>query len=580
MTPVQALRRVIGLAATRPVELAMSAGLVVVLSLVELPLPIFMAVLIDGIIPADDTTALILVGSLLFAIRSAASLFQVFQNYLVARMTSRFSIMLRQNMVSKILRLPFTRYLDASAKGMITRLVQDVQRTEDFAGETVSFMIRPFFSFVFLFVVMFIWNWVLALYCLLAIPLVMYASRGIRNRMEDASRKQRKFSEALEVTASEAFGGIRSIRACGAEGQFETRFFGQSAEIETASVHYNVWNTAANQIINLIRSLSNFGFILVAGFQVFEGRLSIGGFVALHQLSLGLSSPIAQIMYFLSTVSAKAVTLERVDEVCNAPTEHDQRQNAKPFTIDRGEIVFDHVELRFGDARILKQINLNIRPGESIALVGPSGAGKTSLTNVLLALFDLSGGSISVDGHHVGHADLASLRRGIGIVFQDPQMFNNTVRYNLQIAHPDASDEHLWAALAKAHADDFIRNLPKGLDTVIGVNGIKLSGGQKQRLSIARTLLCDPKIIILDEATSSLDSTTEHEIQAAIDETLRGRTSIVIAHRLSTILNADRIAVFDHGDIIAIGSHQDLLAQNQALYQELYQTQTEFMRGT
>lgn len=576
----QAFTRILELIFHRPVEFLLASGLVIVLAFVELPMPIFMAVLVDQVIPSGDVGAAIAVGIFLCAIRASASFFQVFQNYLIAGMTIRFSSILRKSMLFKMLRLPYTRYLNGDANGMVTRLVTDMERVEGFAQETISFMIRPLMSAALMLFVMFWWNLPLALYSITIVPAVTLASRTLRSKLEDSARRQRQYTELLEVDAAEAFSNIRNVKAYGAQDLMAERINSRIEVVATNAVNFKVFSQISHEIITLLQALNDIGFIAFASYQVFAGDLSIGGFVALRAMAGGIRSPIAQIMYYLVTMKSKAVALERVDKVIDEPTEHDGRHTTSFNSSLQGAVKFENVSLHYDNKEpVLKDVNLDIRPGEFVALVGPSGAGKTSLAHLLMGLFIPSGGRICIDGQDLRHLDLEALRQHYGVVYQEPILFNNTVRYNMLIGHPEADDATIWEALKKANAWDFIHALPKGLDAVIGVNGIKLSGGQKQRLAIARAILPNPKIMILDEATSSLDSTSEREIQTALDQTLKNRTSLVIAHRLSTILNADRIVVLEAGKIVAEGTHADLLRDDSGLYHRLYTTQTHGMIG-
>jgi ABC-type multidrug transport system fused ATPase/permease subunit len=266
---------------------------------------------------------------------------------------------------------------------------------------------------------------------------------------------------------------------------------------------------------------------------------------------------------------------ERIFELLDETTEVKDAPNAMDLPAIRGEMVFDGVTFRYGTGdRVLTAISFKMKPGEMVALVGPSGAGKTSIANLICRFYDPIQGNVTVDGHNLRDIKLASLRRQVAVVLQDSFLFNNTVAQNLLYGKPDATEDELIAAARTANADDFITKLPEGFDTELGERGVKLSGGQKQRLALARAILADPKILILDEATSSVDAEAEYLIQQALERVLKGRTALVIAHRLSTIRHADKILVLDSGRIVETGNHTELMLRG-GLYSRLYQRQME-----
>gem|GEM_PF-1985823 len=576
MSNIAALKKIFMLVTKRPLEFLMAAGLVIVLSLVELPLPLFMALLIDTIIPSNDTTALITIGIFLFSIRAGASGFQVFQNYLVANMTSAFAATMRQKMINKMLNLPFARFINGDANGMVTRLTVDMEKVEKFSHETVGFLIRPCLSFLFIFTIMFAWNSFLAMYCLLIVPIVVFTTKSIRMNLRESSERQRCITEDLEINAAEVFNSIRNIKAFNAQNIFSERIDKNINTIKKAGVKYQIWAQLSNEIIKLLGTLSSIGFIFFAAQQVFDNNLTLGGFIALQTMSQSIRSPIAQIMYFFTTMNSKKVALERVESVMNElPEQAEDNLSTLDLPLKDG-IKFKNVILNFNNnINVLNGINLNIKPNQTVAIVGPSGAGKSSLINVLLGLHKYTQGSIEYDHQDMQQLDIKNVRANIGVVYQDAILFNNTIRYNMSVGNKFYSDTKIINALKTANAWDFVSKLPNKLDTIIGVNGIKLSGGQKQRLSIARAILAEPAILILDEATSSLDSHSENLIKIALDKILKQRTSIVIAHRLSTILNADRILVMEQGKIIAEGTHNQLIKKCSGLYYHLYTTQTD-----
>jgi ABC-type multidrug transport system fused ATPase/permease subunit len=309
--------------------------------------------------------------------------------------------------------------------------------------------------------------------------------------------------------------------------------------------------------------------------MVVRGQLTLGTLVAFLAYIASFYEPIDRLTEVDNIFQEAIAAGERIFELLDEITEVKDAPDAMDLSAIRGEMVFDQVTFRYGTGDgVLHAINFRMAPGEMVALVGPSGAGKTSIANLICRFYDPIQGQVTVDGHNLRDIKLASLRRQVAVVLQDSFLFNNTVSQNLLYGNPDATADELIAAARTANAYDFITKLPEGFDTELGERGVKLSGGQKQRLALARAILADPKILILDEATSSVDAEAEYLIQQALERVLKGRTALVIAHRLSTIRNADKILVLDSGRIVETGNHAELM-QRGGLYRRLYQRQME-----
>jgi ATP-binding cassette subfamily B protein len=315
------------------------------------------------------------------------------------------------------------------------------------------------------------------------------------------------------------------------------------------------------------------------GRQVISGGLKVGEVVAFAALVTRIFTPVTQLLSVWITVQSSLALFERVFDYAELPVEIDDAPDALDLEVVEGRVAYEHVSFKYGtNVEALHEVSLEVMPGNVAALVGPSGAGKTTLTYLLPRLYDVTSGRVLIDGHDTRTLTAATLNRAIGVVTQEPYLFHASIRENIRYGKPDASDDEIAAAARAAHIHEFVDALPRGYDTIVGERGYRLSGGEKQRVAIARAVLKNAPILILDEATSSLDSHSERIVQRALDELSRGRTTLVIAHRLSTVLNADELYVMDRGRVIERGTHQELLAR-EGLYASLYLQQFHAQRA-
>ncbi len=407
----------------------------------------------------------------------------------------------------------------------------------------------------------------------ITLPLSVLVTTVIAKRSQTYFARQQRALGELNGHVEEMYTGHKIVKAFGHEGQSIHKFN------EFNEKYYNAgWRAqfVSGMIMPLMMSIGNLGYVFVAvigGIMVTKWTISIGDVQAFIQYARQFTMPITQLANITNIIQSTIASAERVFELLDEPEEIPEPADAKVITFPQGEVQFQHVKFGYKeDVPLIEDMNIAVEEGQTIAIVGPTGAGKTTLVNLLMRFYDVNGGKILVDGVDITQLERGNLRRMFGMVLQDTWLFNGTIRENIAYGREGASEEEIIQAAKAAQADHFVRTLPESYNTVLNQEATNLSQGQKQLLTIARAFLADPAILILDEATSSVDTRTEILIQKAMSELMKGRTSFVIAHRLSTIRYADLILVMNHGSIIEKGTHQELLAKK-GFYADLYNSQ-------
>lgn len=545
---------------------------ILMMALVNLPMPLLNKVFIDYLIPGGTVRQLLFIGVLAFLARSMAAAFQAFQNYVVRRVTTGIGHQLRSEMMGAMLGAPYSKFVPGEIAGYVGRLSSDVSRVEMLIYETIAFVVRPLGMLLVMLVAMCLLYWPMAILLMLMVPVSVFATRKMSHRLRDLEREVLQQLQAMNHEMTEILDNIRVIRCFTKEGFFQSRVEDRIERIAEASVQLATRQRLVQLAIDVINMAPWLAVVLAGGWMVHENRISLGDFMAFMTFEQLLRSPLSQLVYYLLRIRGEMVGTDRVQEVTSLDTD---RTEGRTLEEPKGEIAFQNLSFSYLEGKpVLQQLNERVAPGERIGIVGPSGGGKSTLINLLLGFYSPDSGTILIDGIPIQEMDTESLRRNIGVVFQDNPMFDASIRSNLLLGQKGFGDEQLWEALKKANVDDFVRSLPDELETLIGVKGLKLSGGQRQRLAIARVILKDPAIVIMDEATSSLDSVTELQIEEALEQLLENRTSLTIAHRLSTVVRADRILYLEDGKIIESGSHGELI-QRKGRYYALYEAQTE-----
>ncbi len=467
---------------------------------------------------------------------------------------------LRSDLYAHVQRLPLTWFDNRATGDIMTRLLEDVTAVERVLIDGIEMGIIAVLQIAIVAAMLFHYHTQLALLSLVPIPLLAAGALAYTFTAPRRYRVQRKASSAMNSLLHDNLAGIRQIKTYVREREEHERFNGVSNQLRTATLTVmKVW-AIYNPAMSFIGAL---GAVLVVGFggrAVLAGELGVGDLVAFLWLVGLLYEPVGRLHSLNQIIQSGRAAGERVFEILDTPAEPGRVEQDERVSVS-GDVRFQDVSFSYSEEiPVLHHISLHAKPGETVALVGETGAGKTTLVNMLTRFYEYDDGEILIDGTPIRDFSKSALRSAVGLVTQESFLFNGTVRDNLRLGKPDATDEELWQALDAANARAFVERLPEQLESIVGERGVKLSVGEKQRVSIARALLKDPPILILDEATASVDTQTERLIQEALDRLMASRTSFVIAHRLSTVRHADQILVLDRGRIVERGRHDDLLA--------------------
>ncbi len=545
-------------------------------SAASLATPQLIAYAIDeGIAPRSLNVILLAVGGLAAA-ALLRGLFQFLQGYLAERASQGVAYDLRNDLFAKIERLGFSYYDRVETGQLVTRLTSDVEQIRTFAGSGAVQLAAAAVMLVGTTVLLFSLDWRLALVALAIVPVIFVLLLRFVRRIGPLFRGVQQTLGRLNSVLQEDLAGVRVIRTFAREDYENARY--RSVNDELLTQNLATVRTFSNNFpfVFLLANLGTLAIILFGGLQVIGGSLSVGELVAFNTYLGFLLFPILTIGFLAAGISRAGASAGRVFEVLDAPLEVQDAPDAVHLPPVSCRVEFDDVSFRYpGDEReILHSISFAAEPGQTVAILGTTGSGKSSLVNLLPRFYDATEGSVRLDGHDVRDVTLASLRSQIGIVLQTSLLFSGPVRDNIAYGRPGATQEEIEAAARAARADEFIRALPEGYDTVIGERGVGLSGGQRQRIAIARALLIDPRLLILDDSTSAVDAETEAAIQESLDQLMREshRTVFVIAQRVSTVRDADLILVLDEGVIAARGTHEELLRDSE-LYNEILGSQ-------
>ncbi len=553
--------------------LVAAVGMVVVSTALNLSGPYLLGVAIDDYILAGDRDGLARIATIMIAAYLGLTVSIWGQSVLMVQVAQHTVRELRQDVFDMLQTLSL-RYFDRHPHGdLMSRLTNDVENVNAVLSENVTGFLSSLLTLVGVVAMMLALNVPLALLSLIVLPGMAALTRYVARNSRKGFRDQQDALGELDGLVEETISGGKTLRAYGREPMVIADFERANRRLQAASIQAQTYAGLLGPGGNMI---NNLGFAIVAGigsWMAIEGMATVGLIASFLTYAQQLRRPINEVSSLFSTVQSALAGAERVFEILDAVPELSDAPGALPLESVDGRVVFEDVSFGYvADIPVLKRVSLEAQPGQTIALVGPTGAGKTTIINVLSRFYDVDAGRITIDGVDIRDLKRSDLRRQLGIVLQDTYLFSETVMDNIRYGRLDATDDEVIAAARMANADSFIRHLSHGYQTVLSERAGNLSQGQRQMLAIARAILANPGILILDEATSSIDTRTEVQIQEAMLRLMRGRTSFVIAHRLSTIRNADLILVIRDGEIVERGSHRELIEQG-GFYHHLYTSQ-------
>ncbi|TWU57431.1 ABC transporter ATP-binding protein [Rubripirellula reticaptiva] len=526
------------------------------------PLPMWIEALPH---PQTQMGLLYAIAGVVVLVTALGTVVSLISRWTATKAVNQTQISIRRRVFDHAIRLPLHRVYDMKSGGVASLIREDAGGVSELIFSMLYNPWRAIVQFVGSLIILMLVDWKLMICGLALLPIVWVTHRTWINRIRPLYRDIRKQRQKIDAGATETFGGIRVVRTFSRSRSESSRFVREGDFLVRQQLFTWWWTRIIETIWEVIIPLASTGLLLYGGYQIIEGQLTLGDLMMFLVYLTMLLGPLATIAGSAVTFQNNLAGLDRVLDVLEIEDELPTRGTAKSLRRAdvQGAISIRGVTFAYPETKptVLRDVSIEVEAGQTVALVGRSGAGKTTLTNLIARFYDPTSGSICLDGRDLRDIELSSYRSLLGIVEQDVFLFDGSIRENIAYARRRSTDAEVIAAATAAAADEFIRKMPEGYDTIIGERGVKLSGGQRQRLAIARAILADPKILILDEATSNLDSESERMIQTSLAELLKDRTAFVIAHRLSTIKNADKIVVLGDGEVLETGTHEELLAQ-------------------
>ncbi|MBP1162542.1 ATP-binding cassette subfamily B protein [Rhodococcus sp. PvR044] len=588
------VRRILGFAKPHHRKLAKFLLISVVTAALAVATPVLAGRVVDGIVNGSDASVVIRLAVLIALIAIVEAGLALYNRFLSASIGEGLILDLRTAVFDHVQKMPIAFFTRTRTGALVSRLNNDVIGAQRAFSDTLSGVVANLVTLTLTLVVMLSISWQITVLSLLLLPVFVLPARRIGSRMAHLQREAANHNATMSTQMTERFSapGATLVKLFGRPAEESAEFATRAGRVRDIGVRTAMVQSAFVTALTLVSALALALVYGLGGFYALKGQLDAGSVVALALLLTRLYAPLTALASARVEVMSALVSFERVFEVLDLEPLIAEKPNPVPVPDGPVSVEFDKVRFAYpsadkvslasleevaqldnrGGVEVLHELSFRVEPGQMVALVGSSGAGKSTIAQLVPRLYDADSGAVRLSGVDVRDLSAASIRGAVGMVTQDGHLFHESIRANLLLARPGATEEELWEVLGRARLTELIAALPDGLDTVVGERGYRLSGGERQRLTIARLLLAHPRVVILDEATAHLDSTSEAAVQAALGEALAGRTSVVIAHRLSTIRAADQILVIEEGRVLERGTHNELLAAG-GRYEELYRTQ-------
>ena len=504
-----------------------------------------------------------------------STIFSFIQGFTMTNVAQKLTYQIRNDVAKKINKLPM-RYFDKKTHGeVLSILTNDIDTLSMNLNQSITEIIRALCLIVGILIMMLSISWKMTLISLIIFPVAGILVKNIVGKSQKYFQGQQAYLANVNGQVEEIYGGLNIVKVFNSEKKVIKDFEKANEELYHSGWKAQFLSGLMHPLMNFISNVGYVGIAVVGGYLAIEGAITVGNIQSFIQYNKQFTNQIGQIAQISGTLQAMVAAAERVFEFLEEPEEKEKAKGKIDTSKLKGNVEFKHVNFGYDkDRTIINDFNCKVKEGQKIAIVGPTGAGKTTMVKLLMRFYDVNSGEILVDGHNVKDFKRGELRKMFGMVLQDTWLFGGTVKDNIKYGKEDATDDEVIRAAQAAHVHHFIKTLPNGYNSILNEESSNVSAGQKQLLTIARVILANPKILILDEATSSIDTRTEIQIQNAMDNLMKGRTSFIIAHRLSTIKNADLILVMNNGDIVEQGNHEELLAKNE-FYADLYNSQFE-----
>lgn len=504
-----------------------------------------------------------------------SAVFSFVQGFAMTNVSQKLTYQLRNDIAKKINQLPM-KYFDTKTNGEVLSIItNDIDTLSMNLNQSITQIITSICTIIGILIMMFSISWQMTLISLIILPIAGILVKNIVGRSQKYFERQQAYLADVNGQVEEIYGGLNIVKVFNGEEKVTKEFERANGELYHSGWKSQFLSGLMFPVMNFISNVGYVGVAVAGGYLAINGTITVGNIQSFIQYNKQFTQPINQIAQISAMLQSMIAAAERIFEFLEETEEMDTQKGSIDTSKIKGNVKFEHVKFGYDpENMIIHDFNAQVQQGQKIAIVGPTGAGKTTMVKLLMRFYDVTDGAITIDGYNIKDFKRGELRKMFGMVLQDTWLFGGTVKDNIKYGKEEASDAQVIEAAKAAHVHHFIKTLPQGYQSVINEESSNISAGQKQLMTIARVILADPKILILDEATSSIDTRTEIQIQDAMDHLMKGRTSFIIAHRLSTIKNADLILVMNHGDIVEQGTHDELLAKG-GFYAELYNSQFE-----